>query len=97
MSEALDQAASLAATHWVAFVEESGVAANLNLRDRVTIFARQFHPEMLRRLPVLWNAPDEVALLAIVEGIERSGLETRRMIELQLRIKLPYPTPDSST
>jgi hypothetical protein len=44
---------------------------------------------MDRRFPALKRAPDELVLLAIAEGIELSGLESRRMIERQLGITLP--------
>lgn len=86
---AVSQAIKLAASEWQAFCATSGMASNINLRDRVPFFAGDFRRKMIERLPMLKFAPEQLVLLIIAEGIDQSGLETRSMIELQLGIVLP--------
>lgn len=86
---AVSQAISLAASEWQAFCATSGMASNINLRDRVPFFAGDFRRKMIERFPELKFAPEQLVLLIIAQGINLSGLEARGMIELQLGIVLP--------
>jgi hypothetical protein len=82
-------AAHFAARRWASFVATSGIPANVHLRDRITFFAGEFRPDLQRRFRALERVPDDLLLLIIAEGIEISGLETRRRIEIQLGIIMP--------
>lgn len=89
IASAITQAAGFAAECWSRFTETSGLPRNINLRDRVSYFAADFRRELDRRYPLLRSAPEEIVLLVIAQGIERSGSDSRRLIELQLGIVLP--------
>jgi len=89
IDQAIDGAVALAAERWLSFAAQSGLAGNINLRDRVAFFWSGFREALERRYPALRGPADALLLLIIAQGIEASGLESRRMIELQLGIILP--------
>jgi hypothetical protein len=86
---AVADAIPLAAERWRAFGETSGLAPNIHLRDRIAFFAADFRPVLYAAFPLLADAPPELLLLIIAEGIAASGSHSREQIELQLGIVLP--------
>lgn len=83
----LDEAIAYAAEAWPRF--EARLPANLHFRDKVTFFAQQVRPAMVARFPEMIAATDQVILLALAKGIEKSGCVARHLIERDLGILLP--------
>ena len=89
LDRAMDEAVSFAAKEWLHFRNKGGIPANIHLRDQVAFFAPDFVAKLGRHFPALRNAPNELILLLIAQGIEASGFQVRRKIELSLGITLP--------
>src|SRR6478736_6153707 len=88
LDRAMDEAVSFAAKEWITFRNTGRIPANIHLRDQVAFFAPDFVAKLARRFPSLRNAPNELILLLIAQGIEASGSLARRKIELSLGIIL---------
>jgi len=63
--------------------------ANIHIRDRIAFFSPEFRVSLTRSFPLLAGAADEILLLIIARGVEKSGTHDRRHIERGLGIILP--------
>lgn len=87
--QAIDRATELAAAAWLHFCDISPLPANIHIRDRIAFFLPDFRVSLSRRFPTLAGAADEIVLLIIARGVEKSGTYDRRHIERGLGIILP--------
>jgi hypothetical protein len=85
----LDEAIALTAEHWKRAEADGSIPNNLNLRDRVTLFAPMMRALLFARWPQLRAADDQVILLVVAEGIAQSGSIARDKLETSLGIILP--------
>ena len=85
----LDGAMALAAERWKRSEVDGSIPTNINLRDRVTLFAGPMRKALFANFPQLRAAGDQVMLLVIAEGIARSGTIARDKLEKALGIILP--------
>lgn len=86
---AIDRATELAATAWRHFCDTSPLPPNIHIRDRIAFFTPDFRRSLSRRFPSLSETADEILLLIIARGVEKSGTHDRRHIERGLGIVLP--------
>lgn len=85
----IDEAILFAAGRWHAFSHSVPVRPGTDLRERIGLFARSLEKSLHSQHPGLSTAPDEVMLLIVAKGIERSGAVSRGEIERALGILLP--------
>jgi hypothetical protein len=85
----LENAIALAAERWRRSLADGSIPTNINLRDRVTLFASPMRKHLFAAYPHLRAADDQVILLVIAEGIARSGTIARDSLENALGIILP--------
>ena len=85
----IDDAIEFAAERWQFFSRSVAITSRSVLRERIGLFARSLEPSLHARHPALAAAPDEVMLLIIAKGVERSGAISRVEIERALGILLP--------
>jgi hypothetical protein len=74
---------------WAEWSSTAAVAANINVRDRLALFAPSFRTTLLERYPALRSADNQVLLLILAEAVSRSGTDPRAQIEASLGITLP--------
>ena len=87
--EVLDDAIAFAAAQWRLAKSDGSIPENVNLRDRVTLFAGPLKKSLFANFPRLRAANDQVLLFVVAEGIARSGAVEREALEKALGIILP--------
>jgi len=85
----LDDAIALTAEAWTEAAANGSIPGNINLRDRVTLFAAGVRKLLFENYPRLRAADDQVLLLVVAGGIALSGSVPREKIEKELGIILP--------
>ena len=85
----LDAAIAFVAEQWNQSEAASALPTNINLRDRVTLFASPLRKVLFANFPELRAAGDQVVLLVVAEGVAQSGTIARDKLEKALGITLP--------
>jgi hypothetical protein len=85
----LEDAIALTAAEWKRSEANGSVPSNVNLHDRVVLFAPSMRKQLFANFPNLRAAGDQVILFVVAEGIARSGSVARDKLEKALGIILP--------
>ncbi len=85
----IDEAIVFAADRWHFFSRSVAVTPDMDLRERIALFARSLEASLHSRHPELAAAPDEVIVLIVAKGVEQAGTAPRHEIERALGILLP--------
>ncbi len=89
LDETLEAATVFTARAWAEWSSDGSVPANINVRDRLTLFATSFRGQLMAEFPSLRAANEQILLLIFAEAIARSGTDRRQHIEAALGISLP--------
>lgn len=79
--QVLDDAIAATADAWRDAAADGSIPGNINLRDRVTLFAPRMKKTLFKLYPQLRSAGDQVLLLVVAEGIAQSGSVPRETLE----------------
>jgi hypothetical protein len=88
-NETIEAAILFTARAWAEWSSVGSVPPNINVRDRLTIFASIFRGQLTAKFPSLRAANEQILLLIFAEAIARSGTDRRAQIEAALQISLP--------
>jgi hypothetical protein len=88
-TKTIEAAIDFTAAAWLEWSATAVVPSNVNVRDRLALFAPSFKEQLLARFSTLRSADNQVLLLVLAEAVARSGTDPRLQIEASLGITLP--------